>query len=139
MEFCLECQNFVQKGDFVKHVKAAHGFKTKKAYLEKWQAKAPEEEEVVEEVEVEEAVIETEQPIDMVLSDEEFEKFNQLNNNLSLVRSELGRIYQILNALLNQANEIEQQFVEHKRALAEKNGLADLNWKIDVQTKQIIQ
>ena len=137
MEFCLECQNFVKKGDFVKHVKTAHGFKTKKGYLEKWQAKAPEEE--VEEVEVEEAVIETEQPIDMVLSEEEFGMFNQLNNNLSLVRSELGRVYQILNALLKQANDIEQQFVDHKQALAEKNGLADLNWKVDLQTRQIIQ
>ena len=137
MEFCLECQNFVQKGDFVKHVKREHGFKTKKAYLEKWQAKAPEEE--VEEVEVEEAVIETEQPTDMTLSDEEFEQFFGLNNDLNLIRAELGRLYQLLHALLNQANEVEQKFISHKRVLADKNGLADLNWKVDAQTRQIIQ
>ena len=137
MEFCLECQNFIQKGDFVKHVKQEHGFKTKKAYLEKWQAKAPEEQ--AEEVEVEEAIIETEQPIDMVLSDEDFQQFAGLNNDLNLVRSEMGRMTQLLNALLGQANELEQRFVTHKQALAEKHGLADLNWRVDLQTKQIIQ
>lgn len=137
MEFCLECQNFIQKSSFVKHVKTEHGFKTKKAYLEKWQAKAPEEK--VEEAEVVEAVIETEEAADVVLSDEEFDRLTGLNNDLNLARSELGRTYQLLNALLAQVNEIERQFVEHKQALADKRGLADLNWRVDLETKQIIQ
>jgi hypothetical protein len=134
MEFCLECREFVKKKEFVRHVKDVHGYRTKKQYLEKWQGETMDEPKTtVKEIETEEITEEKE------LTDEEFTTYFKLNNDLNQLRMELGRTQQIIVALANQTNEIERQFVEHKRSVSQRLELTDLNWRVDPQTKQIVE
>lgn len=137
MEFCLECQNFIDKKGFVKHLKKEHGFKTKKAYLEKWRGA---KEEAEQELPLVEKEIPTEEPVAAAreLDDTEFERYFALNNDLNALRMEIGRTYQILSAITAQTNEIEKQFVELKQGVAQRLGLEDLAWRVDPNTKEVI-
>ena len=132
MEFCLECQNFIEKKDFVKHVKKEHGFKTKKAYLEKWK-NAKDEVAVEKEIHTEEPVAAARE-----LNDEEYQKYFALNNDLNALRMEVGRTYQILSILTAQTNEVERKFVETKQEITNRLGLPDLAWRVDPNTKEVI-
>ena len=137
MEFCLECQNFIEKKGFVKHLKQEHGFKTKKAYLEKWRGAKEEAEQTLPLVEKE---IPTEEPVatSRELEDAEFERYFALNNDLNALRMELGRTYQILTAIAAQTNEVEKHFVELKQSISQRLGLKDLAWRVDPNTKEVI-
>ena len=137
MEFCLECQNFIEKKGFVKHVKQEHGFKTKAAYLEKWRGAKEKAEQgtplMGKEILTEEAVTAARE-----LTDEEFERYFALNNDLNALRMEIGRTFQILTVITAQTNEIEKQFVELKQGVARRLGLEDLSWRVDQNTKEVI-
>jgi hypothetical protein len=134
MEFCLECREFVKKKEFVRHVKDVHGYRTKKQYLEKWQGENMEDvKTTVKEIETEEINTKKE------LSDEEFQTYFKLNNDLNQLRMELGRTQQIITALAQQTNEIERQFVDHKRNVSQRLELTNLNWRVDPQTKEIVE
>lgn len=137
MEFCLECQNFIEKNGFVKHVKQEHGFKTKAAYLEKWRGAKEKDEQgtplVGKEILTEESVAAARE-----LTDEEFERYFALNNDLNALRMEIGRTFQILTVITAQTNEIEKQFVELKQGVARRLGLEDLSWRVDQNTKEVI-
>jgi len=142
MEFCLECQNFQAKKNFVNHLKLEHGFKTKKQYTEKWNKKA--EESVTENQPTKAVKSETigDQFVNsseqsLTLTQEEMTKYFDLNNTLNSFRMELGRLYQILNGVVLKSNEVEEQFVEFKRLITKEKGLDDLAWFVDANTGEI--
>ena len=128
---------FYREKGFVKHVKQEHGFKTKTAYLEKWRGAKEKDEQGTPLIGRE---IPTEEPVAVVreLTDEEFEQYFALNNDLNALRMEVGRTYQILTVITAQTNEIERKFVEVKQGVARRLGLEDLSWRVDQNTKEVI-
>jgi hypothetical protein len=134
MDFCLECQNFVDGKEFVKHLKTEHKFRTKKQYIEKWNKEAEKTKEI-ERVVVEDEEVETTCPS---LTPEEFDKYFNLSNMVDSLRMELGRIYQILNGVALRTSKIEEKFINYKRTIAAEKGLENLGWTVNPKTGEVI-
>lgn len=88
-------------------------------------------------------VDENNEPISIVAEDAEaLQKIQVLVDGLSRHRNEMGRLTQLLGNLRDEANKIEVDLAEQRRALANKYELEKKGsgqWALDFENKQFVK
>jgi hypothetical protein len=69
----------------------------------------------------------------------EVEELKEITDELNQLRSEMGRLFQILGNLREKANEAERDMVNIRRSILSAHNIEDGKWVLDFENNKLVK